>query len=91
MCNDPPNGLLSGLSCSESQEKKKMLKLASAQLPTPAKVDYCHLRIEIIQLSDASQTHSHLLHTRRQRKMDAERGEQVCLCLEKAARDMKMT
>lgn len=72
--------------------EKKILKLANAQLPTPAKVDYCHLRIEvIIQLSDANQTHSHLLLTRRQRKMDAELGEQVCLCLEKAARDMKMT
>lgn len=74
------------------RRKKNSEVGASAQLPTPAKVDYCHLRTKvIIQLSDASQTHSHLLLARRQRKMDAELGEQVCLCLEKAARDMKMT
>lgn len=80
------------MACPAQSLRRKILKLASAQLPTSAKVDYCHLRIKmIIQLSDASQTHSHLLLTRRQHKMDAELGEQVCLCLEKAARDMKMT
>lgn len=45
----------------------------------------------IIQLSDASQNTLTSPAHRSQHKMGIELGEQVCLCLEKAARDMKMT